>query len=229
MSLWETIKNGLGEGFSSASEKAAEWFKTGAEAVKEGTGKASERIAYSSKLAKLKYDYRNIHKAIEKEFTELGGKAYNLFCENKVVDLEKDANENIQRLNSLENDLKNKEKEIEELPKAFAFGTESIDKRSVDDLKKDLEAGGGTIEQVVIEDKSSFLGKKLKEIQLPEDALVGTIIRGEEVIIPDGETVFQINDKVTLLGKREDVEKTIEQMKPAKTESPENEQSAASD
>jgi len=49
---------------------------------------------------------------------------------------------------------------------------------------------------------------------LPEDALVGTIIRHEEVIIPDGETVFELGDKVTLLGKREDVEKTIEQMKP---------------
>ena len=219
MSLWEKIKNGLGEGVSSASEKAAEWFKTGAEAVKEGTGKASEKIAYSSKLAKLKYEYRNIHKAIEKEFTELGGKAYNLFCENKVVDLEKDAKENIQRLNSLENDLKNKEKEIEELPRAF--GKEPLDRRSIDELKKDLEAAGGTIEQIVIEDKSPFLGKKLKEIQLPEDALVGTIIRGEEIIIPDAETAFQASDKVTLLGKKEDVEKTIELMKPAKSTLPE--------
>jgi K+/H+ antiporter YhaU regulatory subunit KhtT len=219
MSLWEKFKSGFGEGISSASEKAADWFKTGADAVKEGTGKASEKIAYGSKLAKLKYEYRNIHKAIEKEFTELGGKVYNLFCENKVVDLEKDAKENIKRLNSLENDLKNKEKEIEELPRVF--GKESIDRRSIDDLKKDLEAGGGTIEQIVIEDKSPFLGKKLKEIQLPEDALVGTIIRGEEVIIPDGETVFQASDKVTLLGKKEDVDKTIEQMKPGRSALPE--------
>ena len=97
------------------------------------------------------------------------------------------------------------------LPKTFE--TEPIDKKNVDDLKKDLEAGGGTIEQIIIEDRSAFLGKKLKEIQLPEDALVGTIIRNEEVIIPDGETIFELDDKVTLLGKREDVEKTISQIK----------------
>ena len=210
MSLWEKIKKGLGEGVASATGKAADWLKTGADAVKEGTEKVSEKIVYSSKLAKLKYEYRNIHKAIEAEFTELGGTAYNLVCENRVADLEKEARENIQRLNSLENELKNKENEIEELPKSF--GTESIDMRSVDELKKDLEAGGGTIEQIIIEEKSPFLGKKLKEIHLPEDVLVGTIIRNEDVIIPDGDTVFQIGDKVTLLGKREDVEKTIKQM-----------------
>jgi len=215
MSLWKKIREGFEEGFSSVSEKAGDWLKNGAGAVKEGTEKASEKVLYSSKLAKLKYEYRNIHKAIEKEFTEFGGKAYNLLCENKAVDLEKEVEENIQRLTALENDLKNKEKEIEELPRSF--GMESIDRRSVQELKMDLEAGGGTIEQIIIEEGSPFLDKKLKEIQLPEDALVGAIIRGEEVIIPSGETDFQTGDKVTLLGKREDIEKTIGQMKPGKS------------
>jgi len=212
MSLWEKIKKGLDEGVSAVSDKAAEWLKTGTEAVKEGTEKVSEKIVYGSKLAKLKYEHRGIQKAIKPEFTELGGKVYQLFAENRLEDLEKETEENIQKLSSLEKKLKNKEKEIEGLPKTFE--TEPIDKKNVDELKKDLEAGGGTIEQIIIEDKSVFLGKKLKEVQLPEDALVGTIIRHEEVIIPDGETVFELGDKVTLLGKREDVEKTIEQMKP---------------
>jgi len=210
MSLWEKIKKGLEEGVSAVSDKAADWLKTGTEAVKEGTEKVSEKIVYGSKLAKFKYEYRNIHKAIEKEFTELGGKVFYLLSENADADLEEEIKENIQKLRALEKDLKNKEKEIEDLPKTFE--TESIDKKNVNELKKDLEAGGGTIEQIVIEDKSPFLGKKLNEIKLPEDALIGTIIRNEDVIIPDGKTIFQIGDKVTLLGKREDVEKTIEQM-----------------
>jgi K+/H+ antiporter YhaU regulatory subunit KhtT len=210
MSLWEKIKKGLEEGVSAVSDKAADWLKTGTEAVKGGTEKVSEKIVYGSKLAKFKYDYRNIHKAIEKEFTELGGKVYHILSENAEAKLEEEIKENIQKLRSLENDLKNKEKEIENLPKTFE--TDPIDKKNVNALKRDLEAGGGTIEQIVIEDKSPFLGKKLKEIQLPEDALVGTIIRNQDVIIPDGDTVFQIGDKVTLLGKREDVEKTIGQI-----------------
>jgi len=213
MSLWEKIKKGLDEGVSTVSDKAGDWLKTGTEAVKGGTEKASEKIIYASKLAKLKYEHRGIQKTIKPEFTELGGKVYQLFAENRLEELEKETEKNIHKISSLENKLKNKEKEIEGLPKTF--GTEPIEKKTVDDLKKDLEAGGGTIEQIVIEDKSAFLGNKLKEIQLPEDALVGTIIRYEEVIIPDGETVFELGDKVTLLGKREDVEKTIRQMKPA--------------
>ena len=210
MSLWEKIKKGLEEGASTVSDKAADWLKTGTEVVKEGTEKVSDKIVYGSKLAKFKYEYRNIHKAIEEEFSELGGKVYHILCESAEADLEEGIKDNIQKLRSLENDLKNKEKEIEDLPKTFE--TESIDKRNVNELKKDLEVGGGTIEQIVIKDKSPFLGKKIKEIQLPEHALVGTIIRNEDVIIPEGDTVFQIGDKVTLLGKREDVEKTIKQM-----------------
>ena len=66
MSLWEKIKKGLEEGASAVSDKAADWLKTGTEAVKEGTEKVSEKIVYGSKLAKFKYEYRNIHKAIEK-------------------------------------------------------------------------------------------------------------------------------------------------------------------
>ena len=212
MSLWEKIKKSLDEGVSAVSDKTGDWLKTGTEAVKGKTEKASEKIVYGSKLAKLKYEHRNIQKAIKPEFTELGGKVYHLFAENRLAELETEIKENIQKLSSLEKKLKNKEKEIEGLPKTF--GMEPIDRKNVDALKKDLEAGGGTIEQIIIKDKSAFLGKKLKDSQLPEDALVGTIVRYEEVIIPDGETVFELDDKVTVLGKKEDVEKTIEQMKP---------------
>jgi K+/H+ antiporter YhaU regulatory subunit KhtT len=212
MSLWETIKKGMEEGASAVSEKAAEWLKTGSASFKEGSEMASEKIAYGTKLAKLKYEYRAIQKAIEKEFTELGGIVFHVLNEKTGADLKKETRDSISKISSLEEELKIKEKEIEELPKSF--NNNSIDRKNVDQLKKNLETGGGTIEQVVIEKKSPFLGKKLKEITLPDDALVGTIIRNDDVIIPDGDTIFQLDDKVTLLGKREDVEKTISQIIP---------------
>jgi K+/H+ antiporter YhaU regulatory subunit KhtT len=212
MSLWETIKKGMEEGASAVSEKAAEWLKTGSASFKEGSEIASEKIAYGTKLAKLKYEYRAIQKAIEKEFTELGGIVFHVLNEKTGADLKKETGDSISKISSLEEELKIKEKEIEELPKSF--NNNSIDRKNVDQLKKNLETGGGTIEQVVIEKKSPFLGKKLKEITLPDDALVGTIIRNDDVIIPDGDTIFQLDDKITLLGKREDVEKTISQIIP---------------
>jgi len=222
MNLWEKIKQGLEEGASTVSGKAVDWLISGSEAIREGAERATDKIGYGSKLAKLRWEYRSIQKAMGWELTELGGKAYDLFCQNREVDLERETVENVRKLRSLEKDLENKEREIEELPKTFE--TEVIDKKTVQELKKDLEAGGGAIEQVVIEDGSPFLGKKLKEMRLPEDALVGTISRKEEIIIPDGETVFQPGDKVTLLGKSEDVEKTMEQMKPAQKRSASHEE-----
>jgi trk system potassium uptake protein len=51
----------------------------------------------------------------------------------------------------------------------------------------------------------------LKSLKLPSQAIVGAVIRGKETIIPTGEFVFQLNDKVIILslphamGKIEDM------------------------
>lgn len=41
--------------------------------------------------------------------------------------------------------------------------------------------------------------KKLKDLHFPEQALVGGIIRGEETLIPNGETQLQLGDKVIVM------------------------------
>ncbi|MGB0385550.1 MAG: amino acid permease [Ardenticatenaceae bacterium] len=45
-----------------------------------------------------------------------------------------------------------------------------------------------------------LIGKSLAELEMPEDALVLLIRRGQETIIPHGHTVFQPDDEVTMIG-----------------------------
>ena len=50
---------------------------------------------------------------------------------------------------------------------------------------------------------SPFLNKKLSKLKLPEDVIIFAAIRGNEVIIPRGDTVFEEGDKILALTKKE--------------------------
>ncbi|MFY9270280.1 MAG: NAD-binding protein [Candidatus Manganitrophaceae bacterium] len=66
-----------------------------------------------------------------------------------------------------------------------------------------LRAGKVEIIEVDLSRSSAIMGKKIKEIQLPEGAILISILRGEEVIIPKGETELVTGDKVIALVKKE--------------------------
>jgi len=75
-----------------------------------------------------------------------------------------------------------------------------------------LELGGGAIEQVIIDENSPILNKKLMDIKLPKKVLLGAIVRNEKMIVPHGQTVIKKGDRITLLGESEDVEKAIQSL-----------------
>ncbi|OGC85509.1 MAG: portal protein [candidate division Zixibacteria bacterium RBG_16_48_11] len=50
---------------------------------------------------------------------------------------------------------------------------------------------------------SPFLNKKLSKLKLPEDVIIFAAIRGNEVVIPRGDTVFEEGDKILALTKKE--------------------------
>ncbi len=59
---------------------------------------------------------------------------------------------------------------------------------------------------------SSLIGKSLVEAKLPKSSLIGSIIRGEKIIIPSGDDVIEEGDKViifTLRNSIKDVEKLL--------------------
>jgi len=74
-----------------------------------------------------------------------------------------------------------------------------------------LKAGEVEIVEVELSRSSQIVRKKIKELTLPPGSIFIAVIRGEEVIIPYGETEFQPEDKVLALVKRTS-EKTLRDM-----------------
>ena len=66
-----------------------------------------------------------------------------------------------------------------------------------------LKAGDIEIVEVELTRSSHIVRKKIKDLTLPAGSIFIAVIRGEEVIIPYGETEFQPEDKVLALVKRE--------------------------
>ena len=64
------------------------------------------------------------------------------------------------------------------------------------------------IEAKVIE-KSDLLNKKIKDSNLPEDIRIGAIVRKKQVIIPRSDFIFEKDDLVVLLAKRDQLKKKL--------------------
>lgn len=73
-----------------------------------------------------------------------------------------------------------------------------------------IRDGFGEIIEAEAMETTSLVGIPLKETEIPENVLVGAIVRADEVIFPRGETIIQVNDRVILFAAAEavkDVEK----------------------
>ena len=56
-----------------------------------------------------------------------------------------------------------------------------------------------------ISDKSELINKKIKDSNLPADIRIGAIIREDKVIIPRSNFIFEKDDLVVFLAKREEL------------------------
>jgi trk system potassium uptake protein TrkA len=72
------------------------------------------------------------------------------------------------------------------------------------------------IETVALE-TSDIVGTPLKKIKFPQGAIIGAVVRDEEVILPYGETIIKPGDKVVIFALR----KTIPKVEKAVTAKPE--------
>lgn len=59
-----------------------------------------------------------------------------------------------------------------------------------------LEEGKINVSEIVLEDRSPVVEKSLREVRLPEDSLVASIIRKGEPIIPRGSTILKAGDRL---------------------------------
>jgi len=62
-----------------------------------------------------------------------------------------------------------------------------------------FKRGKLAIVRIDLPKESPVVGKLVKDVQLPDDAVLISIVRGEQVIIPKGETVLQERDDVIAL------------------------------
>lgn len=196
MTLWEKIRDGILD----VSSKTGEFIKSGAE-------KTAGTATYTSRLTQLTWERRGIQNKMEDQFLKLGELLHKLQRENRLDELKNEAKSSFESLASLEKNLAEIDSAKEILASEHNIGQK--EEKTAQQLAENLEASGGTMQKVIINDTSSTIGKKLREIRLPKEALIVNVMRGEGMIIPDGNTVLQAKDEVTLLGKKEDVERAV--------------------
>jgi trk system potassium uptake protein TrkA len=65
------------------------------------------------------------------------------------------------------------------------------------------------VTEVVLGEGCGAVGRRLHELDLPEDTLVASIIRGEQVLVPRGESRLQVADRLILIALPEKQEEAL--------------------
>jgi len=210
MGLLDKIRESLFEGtekITDVTEKIVEKGKKvgteGVEATREIFINISERTSDVTALAKLKHELASFPKQLDVEALNLGRVVLALRRSEELALENETFQEQIKKLEELDNTFRTKQQEYEQLKKKHSSDY------VVNKLSEDLSAANAIIDQVIISEKSNVVNKLLKEILLPKEALVSAIKREEEVIIPDGNTQLKAGDQVIVIGKKNDVEKVV--------------------
>jgi trk system potassium uptake protein TrkA len=61
-----------------------------------------------------------------------------------------------------------------------------------------VEECDAEVMEFLLAEESKILGKPLKDIQIPRGAIIGAVLRGEEVIIPDGQHQLAAGDRAVV-------------------------------
>lgn len=209
---WEKIRSDIQGMSSKFSERAGEFLKESTDAIKSGAGRAAAKTSYTAQLASLNWQEQGIQKKMQAKYNEIGSLAYQLKRENRMKEFDSQASEHFDALKSLQDEIAEIDNKKEGLAQEYEI--EKDEHENIQSLTRDLHAGGGVITQIAVDSGSPLVGKKLMDVRLPKEALFATIVRGEEVIIPDGKTIFLEGDKVSILGKEEDVAKAVAELSP---------------
>jgi trk system potassium uptake protein TrkA len=70
--------------------------------------------------------------------------------------------------------------------------------------------GGVEVLEIPLREDSPAAGKTLKELILPSDSIIGAVVRGGTVMIPDGNTMLLAGDIAVAIAKEDNFEKVKE-------------------
>lgn len=68
-----------------------------------------------------------------------------------------------------------------------------------------LIGGDGEVTEIIMERGLPIIGKTLKELELPKGIIIGALVRGDNVFIPNGETYLKENDRIVVFSLKEDL------------------------
>lgn len=68
-----------------------------------------------------------------------------------------------------------------------------------------LIGGDGEVTEIIMERGLPVIGKTLKELELPKGIIIGALVRGDDVFIPNGETYLKENDRIVVFSLKEDL------------------------
>ncbi len=71
------------------------------------------------------------------------------------------------------------------------------------------EIEGTAVIEVVVKNRK-LVGKSLKELNLPKDAIIGAVVRKGECLIPRGDTKLELDDRLLVFAKWDEVEEIEE-------------------
>jgi len=80
-----------------------------------------------------------------------------------------------------------------------------LDRPGVADLFE-IGTGVASLVSVAVPDGAQVTGKKIREIDVPRDSVVAAIIRGEQYVVPRGDTEVQAGDQVIFVGPTSSLE-----------------------
>ncbi len=66
------------------------------------------------------------------------------------------------------------------------------------------------ISEIIVKEDTYLCGKKLKDVKLLEQSRITCVVRKGRMMIPTGQTVIQLDDKIVLLSAKECHEKVLE-------------------
>ena len=65
-----------------------------------------------------------------------------------------------------------------------------------------LEGAKAEAMEIVVSAKSTIIGRKLKDARIPSNMLIGALLRGNDLTIPNGDTILQPGDRVVIFTLR---------------------------
>ncbi|MCH7676386.1 hypothetical protein IH879_15775 [candidate division KSB1 bacterium] len=98
-----------------------------AKTIREGVDTVVEKTGVLTKIGKIKIDILNIKRNIEKNFSELGGRVYQLITKEKETEIstDKEAREVIECIKILEKELDDKKSELAKVKSKKSSTSES--------------------------------------------------------------------------------------------------------